>query len=45
MSGVSFFSEAEKRTPLQAEFTSYLSLASSVPNLFFLALNTAITQR
>ncbi|KAJ8946508.1 hypothetical protein NQ318_004643 [Aromia moschata] len=34
-----------KRTPLQAEFTSYLSLASSVPNLIFLALNTAISHR
>ncbi|KAJ8979198.1 hypothetical protein NQ317_016833 [Molorchus minor] len=34
-----------KRTPLQTEFTSYLSVASSIPNLIFLALNTAISHR
>ncbi|KAJ8919549.1 hypothetical protein NQ315_002171 [Exocentrus adspersus] len=34
-----------KRTPLQAEFTSYLSVASAVPNLIFLVLNTAISHR
>lgn len=34
-----------KRTTLQAEFTSYVSVASSVPNIVFLVLNTALTHR
>ncbi|KAJ8927108.1 hypothetical protein NQ314_020381 [Rhamnusium bicolor] len=34
-----------KRTPLQAEFTSYLSIASAFPNLIFLILNTAVSHR
>ncbi|CAG9840886.1 unnamed protein product [Diabrotica balteata] len=34
-----------KRSPLQAEFTSYLTLTSCYPNLVFLILNTAISQR
>nr|XP_023011796.1 equilibrative nucleoside transporter 3-like [Leptinotarsa decemlineata] len=38
-------SSTSGRTPLQAEFTSYLSLASSVPNLVFLVLTTAISHR
>nr|CAI5869693.1 unnamed protein product [Callosobruchus analis] len=36
---------AAKKTPLQAEFTSYLNLASSLPNLIFVVLNTAISHR
>lgn len=44
-SSTGFFSEYGKLTPLQKGFTSYLSLASSVPNLIFLAFNTAITRR
>ncbi|CAH1955270.1 unnamed protein product [Acanthoscelides obtectus] len=36
---------AAKRTPLQTEFTSYLNLASSLPNLIFVVLNTAISHR
>ncbi|XP_022905516.1 equilibrative nucleoside transporter 3 [Onthophagus taurus] len=38
-------SSYDKRTPLQAEFTSYLSLASSVPNILFLVLNTALNHK
>lgn len=34
-----------KRSPLQASFTSYLSIASSVPSVAFLFLNTALNQR
>lgn len=34
-----------KRTPLQASFTSYISVASAVPSLVFLVVNTAITNR
>ncbi|KAG5888278.1 hypothetical protein JTB14_025198 [Gonioctena quinquepunctata] len=38
-------SQISVRTPLQAEFTSYLNLASSVPNLLFLILITFISHR
>ncbi|CAG9819631.1 unnamed protein product [Phaedon cochleariae] len=41
----SSYISTDQRTPLQAEFTSYLSLASSLPNLVFLALNTVISHR
>lgn len=34
-----------KRTPLQASFTSYLSVASNVPNIAFLVLNAALNHR
>jgi equilibrative nucleoside transporter 1/2/3 len=34
-----------KRTPLQTSFTSYISVASAVPSLVFLILNTALTHR
>lgn len=34
-----------KRTPLQAEFTSYLSVASSLPNIVFLTLTTFLTHK
>lgn len=33
----------QKRTRLQVEFTSYISVASAVPNLVFLIFNTAIS--
>lgn len=45
VSNIGLFSDYGKLTPLQTGFTSYLSLASSVPNLIFLAFNTAITRR
>lgn len=35
----------EKRTDLQASFTSYLSVASAVPNTFFLIINAFINKR
>ncbi|XP_050299613.1 equilibrative nucleoside transporter 3-like [Anthonomus grandis grandis] len=38
-------SEVKDKTPLQAEFTSYISVASAVPNLVFLVLNAAIAHR
>ncbi|XP_017772160.1 PREDICTED: equilibrative nucleoside transporter 3 [Nicrophorus vespilloides] len=34
-----------KRTPMQAEFPSYLSVASSTPNIAFLLLTTILSQR
>lgn len=34
-----------KRTTLQAEFTSYISVASAVPSLIFLILNTALSHK
>lgn len=33
------------RTPLQKEFTSYLSIASAVPNTVFLILSTFINRK
>lgn len=44
-SGLTFYSEYGKYTPLQTKFTSYLSLAGSIPGLIFLTFNTAITSR
>ncbi|CAG9762249.1 unnamed protein product [Ceutorhynchus assimilis] len=38
-------SQVKNKTPLQAEFTSYISVASAVPNLLFLILNAAIAHR
>lgn len=38
-------SDVIKKTPLQAEFTSYISVASAVPSLLFLILNAAISHR
>ncbi|XP_076252806.1 equilibrative nucleoside transporter 1 [Rhynchophorus ferrugineus] len=38
-------SEVKNKTQLQAEFTSYISVASAVPSLLFLILNTAISHR
>ncbi|XP_078036462.1 equilibrative nucleoside transporter 1 [Augochlora pura] len=35
----------EKRTDLQASFTSYLSVASAFPNTFFLIINAFISKR
>ncbi|XP_076672350.1 equilibrative nucleoside transporter 1 [Andrena cerasifolii] len=35
----------EKRTDLQASFTSYLSVASALPNTFFLIINAFISKR
>ncbi|XP_076239830.1 equilibrative nucleoside transporter 1 [Calliopsis andreniformis] len=35
----------EKRTDLQASFTSYLSIASALPNTFFLVVNAFISKR
>ncbi|XP_053978971.1 equilibrative nucleoside transporter 3 [Hylaeus anthracinus] len=35
----------EKRTDLQASFTSYLSIASSIPNTFFLIVNALISKK
>ncbi|XP_076174525.1 equilibrative nucleoside transporter 1 isoform X3 [Ptiloglossa arizonensis] len=35
----------EKRNDLQTSFTSYLSIASSIPNTFFLILNAFISKR
>ncbi|XP_034934668.1 equilibrative nucleoside transporter 3 [Chelonus insularis] len=35
----------EKRTDLQASFTSYLNVASAIPNTFFLILNTFLSKR
>ncbi|XP_043801835.1 equilibrative nucleoside transporter 3 isoform X1 [Apis laboriosa] len=35
----------EKRTDLQASFTSYLSVTSAVPNTFFLIINAFINKR
>ncbi|KZC09006.1 PREDICTED: equilibrative nucleoside transporter 3 [Dufourea novaeangliae] len=35
----------EKRTDLQASFTSYLSIASALPNTFFLIVNAFISKR
>lgn len=35
----------EKKTDLQASFTSYISVASALPNTFFLILNTFISKR
>lgn len=34
-----------KRTTLQAEFTSYVNLASALPSVVFLIINTVITQK
>ncbi|GJQ65552.1 nucleoside transmembrane transporter [Trypoxylus dichotomus] len=42
---VSTFGDQKQRTTLQAEFTSYLSVASSVPNILFLILNTALNHK
>lgn len=44
-SNESTFGDHKQRTALQAEFTSYLSVASSVPNILFLVLNTALTHK
>lgn len=38
-------SNVTKRTPLQAEFTSYINLASALPTVVFLVINTVITQK
>lgn len=38
-------SNVTKRTALQAEFTSYINLASALPTVIFLVVNTVITQR
>lgn len=35
----------EKRTDLQASFTSYLNVASAIPNTFFLIINTFLSKR
>lgn len=34
------YAYAEKKTQFQAEFTSYLNVATAIPNLAFLILNT-----
>ena len=39
------FSLSPNRTPLQTSFTSYLSVASNVPCVIFLILNTALNKR
>ncbi|KAB0799599.1 hypothetical protein PPYR_07479 [Photinus pyralis] len=44
-SQLNFFSPPPKRTPLQASFTSYLSIASNVPCVIFLIVNTALNKR
>lgn len=44
-SKLTLVSPPPKRTPLQASFTSYLSIASNVPNIAFLALNTVLSHR
>lgn len=35
----------EKRSKLQADFISYLSVASTVPSLLFLVVNTYLANR
>lgn len=35
----------EKKTDLQASFTSYISVASALPNTFFLIVNAFISKR
>jgi equilibrative nucleoside transporter 1/2/3 len=35
----------EQKTDLQASFTSYLSVASALPNTLFLIINTFINKR
>ncbi|KAF2903033.1 hypothetical protein ILUMI_03151 [Ignelater luminosus] len=44
-SKLTLVSPPPKRTPLQASFTSYLSIASNLPNIAFLALNTVLSHR
>lgn len=44
-SNTSTFGDQKQRTTLQAEFTSYLSVASSVPSILFLILNTALNHK
>ncbi|KAK5643124.1 hypothetical protein RI129_006969 [Pyrocoelia pectoralis] len=44
-SQLNFFSPPPKRTPLQASFISYLSIASNVPCVIFLIINTALNKR
>lgn len=45
--GVNFshIENLEKRTDLQASFTSYISIASAIPNTIFLIINTFISKK